>query len=149
MRLLARSLCLVLVLAALPAAAFEFDTTDWYQGADGYARALEQSRQTGKPMMLYFRTDWCPYCKQFEKLLLSAPEVRQYCEAVLKVTINPEVGRDEYEIAAAYRVRGYPAIFMQPGDGPARQVRRTVMRNGRPDLQTPEQFVETLSRAID
>ena len=84
-----------------------------------------------------------PDCKD-----LSAQKVRQHGEDIVKVTIDPEAGQEENQIAAAYQVRGFPAIFMHPpGPGQPREVRRTVMRNGQVGLQTPDEFVETLAAA--
>ena len=138
---------LLLALVGLPVGAAEFETTDWFEGADGFEQALEVAKQDQKPLLVYFRTDWCPYCKQFEKQLLSDSKVLRFTEDVVKVTINPEVGSDENRLAAAYSVRGFPAIFMHPVEGRPRQIRRTVMRDNGVQLQTPEEFVETLSRA--
>jgi len=140
--------CLLLALAALPALAVEFDATDWHEGADGFERAVEEAKRYKKPLLIYFRTDWCPYCKQFERELLAAQTVQQHSEEIVKVMINPEAGREENQIAAAYQVRGFPAIFMHPSDlSQPRPVRRTVMRDGQVGLQTPEEFVETLAQA--
>jgi thiol-disulfide isomerase/thioredoxin len=147
MRPVAAIACLWIALAGLPAGAVEFDTTGWYQGADGFEQAVNLAKESGKPLFVYFRTDWCPYCKQFERELLSSDEVRRFFEDIVVVTINPEIGADENRIAAAYSVRGFPAIFMHPVEGRPRQLRRTVMRDGGVGLQTPEEFVATLSRA--
>lgn len=140
--------CLLLALAALPARAVEFDSTSWHEGADGFERAVEEAKRYKKPLLVYFRTDWCPYCKQFERELLSAQQVQQHSEEIVKVMINPEAGGEENRLAAAYQVRGFPAIFMHPAEfGQPRSIRRTVMRDGEVGLQTPEEFVETLTQA--
>jgi len=133
---------------AVSAWAVEFSTVDWYQGAEGFERAVEEAQRYQKPMFVYFRTDWCGYCKQFERQLLSDQKVIDHMNGVIKVTINPEAGSAENQIAAAYRVRGYPAIFMHPPvlEQP-RAIRRTKMSNGRVGLQSPDEFVETLVRA--
>jgi thiol:disulfide interchange protein len=139
---------LLLAFAPLPGAAIEFSTVDWFEGAAGFERAVEEAQRYQKPMFVYFRTDWCGYCKQFERQLLSDQRVIDHMDGVIKVTINPESGNAENQIAAAYRVRGYPAIFMHPPvlEQP-RAIRRTKMRDGRVALQTPDEFVATLSRA--
>lgn len=147
MRRAAAIACFLIALAGLPAGAVEFDTTDWYQGADGFEQAAQLAKESGKPLFVYFRTDWCPYCKQFERELLSSDTVRRFFEEIVAVTINPELGPNENRIAAAYSVRGFPAIFVHPVEGRPRQVRRTVMRDGGVGLQTPDEFVDTLSRA--
>ena len=121
---------------------------NWYEGASGYEQAFEEARRDQKPLMVYFRTEWCGYCRQFERELLSTETVQKYVDSVVKVTINPEAGREEAQIASAYRVRGFPAIFMHPADlGPPQGIRRTAMRDGKIGLQTPDEFVETLREA--
>lgn len=139
---------LLLALAALPSAAIEFSTVDWFEGAEGFERAVEEAQRYEKPMFVYFRTDWCGYCKQFERQLLSDQKVIDHMGGVIKVTINPESGDAENQIAMAYRVRGYPAIFMHPPvlEQP-RAIRRTRMRDGRVGLQSPDEFVQTLTQA--
>jgi thiol:disulfide interchange protein len=139
----------LLALTAVPSPAFEFETVDWFENAAGFERAVEEAQRYRKPMLVYFRADWCGYCKQFERELLSNQTVIDHVDDVIKVTINPEDGAAENRIAASYRVQGYPAIFVHPPvlEQP-RQIRRTVMRDGRVGLQTPDEFVETLTRAV-
>ena len=145
-------LCVAIAAMVLPASAAppEFRPgPSWHQGADGFERAVEEARRLQRPLFVYFRTDWCPYCKQFEEGLLASKEVKRYVDDIVKVTINPELGPEENRIASTYGVRGFPAIFMHPPVlGEPRQVRRTVMRNGKVGLQTPDEFIETLARAI-
>ena len=139
----------VLALCALPADTAEFSgAASWYEGADGFERAVETAEQEGKALMVYFRTDWCPYCRQFEEELLSTEEVNLFLSKVIPVTVNPESGRQEEEIASAYGVRGYPAVFMHPAGLEApRRISRTRVVNGKPQLQSPVEFVQTLARA--
>jgi hypothetical protein len=58
--------------AALPGAPL-----GWYEGASGYQAALAEARADRHPVAVYFRTDWCPVCKEFDRALLSTPEVRR------------------------------------------------------------------------
>jgi thiol:disulfide interchange protein len=148
MRRVAPLAVLLVLLVAVPVLAIEFSTVDWFEGADGFERAVEEAQRFQKPLFVYFRTDWCGYCKQFERNLLSDQTVIDHMDDVIKVTINPESGTAENQIAMAYQVRGYPAIFMHPPvlEQP-RAVRRTKMRDGRVGLQSPGEFVETLTRA--
>ncbi|MDX1644182.1 MAG: thioredoxin family protein [Thermoanaerobaculia bacterium] len=126
----------------------DFSPVDWFEGADGFERAVEEARSGNKPLLVYFRTDWCPYCRQFEDSLLASEEVEIYLDKLVRVTINPEAGREEAQLASAYGVRGYPALFLHP-PGPAepRTIRRTTSQNGQLRLQTPVEFVQTLARA--
>jgi len=84
----------------------------WLYGSTGYARALELQRELNVPLVVYFYTDWCPYCHALDNDYLPAAPVRQYLRGVVKVRINPEHGPAEREIAKRYGVRGYPSFFV-------------------------------------
>lgn len=138
-------------LVTLPAgsqAIADFAPFGWFEGADGFERAVDEARRGNKPLLVYFRTDWCPYCRQFEDSLLASDEVEIYLDKLVRVTIDPEAGREEARLASTYGVRGFPAIFLHPpGPGEPRQLRRTTRDNGQLRLQTPVEFVQTLARA--
>ena len=84
----------------------------WLHGATGYARALELQRELKVPLVVYFYTDWCPYCQALDRDYLTAAPVQQYLRGVVKVRLNPELGPAEEDIAKQYRVTGYPAFFI-------------------------------------
>jgi thioredoxin-related protein len=113
----------------------------WYQGASGYDEAVTEFKRSNKPMVVYMTTAWCPYCRKFEKGVLSSPLVRDAMKDMIKVTINPETGIREDDLASQYRIRGFPSLFLHaPGSS-------TVMR-----LATgvdPETFVEFFKEALD
>ena len=70
----------------------------WLNGADGFEQAIERRRGTTDVMLLYFYTDWCPYCRQLSNEILASPPMQQYVEHVIAVRINPERGaREEKE----------------------------------------------------
>lgn len=142
-------LTLALSLAPAGSAALaDFAPIDWFVGADGFERAVDEAKRHGKPLLVYFRTDWCQYCRQFEERLLSTEEVGIYLDKLVRVTVNPEAGDQEARLASAYGVRGYPAVFLHPpGPAEARKIRRTTSQDGQVRLQTPVEFVQTLARA--
>lgn len=86
----------------------------WYQGASGYDQALEEYKQTNKPMVVYMSVGWCPYCRKFEKEVLSSPLVQDVLKDKIKVNINPEAGSRENAIAFQYGIRGFPSFFLHP-----------------------------------
>ena len=93
----------------------------WLYGSAGYARAVELQRELNVPLVVYFYTDWCPYCHALDSDYLPAAPVKQYLRGIVKVRINPEHGRAEREIAKQYGVRGYPSFFIMrnPASQPA------------------------------
>ncbi len=142
-------LCLALCLFA-PAVteAGRFAPVSWYEGADGMERAVAEARQHEKPLVVYFRTDWCGYCRQFERDLLSTEEVSLFMDKLVAVVINPEAGRREANLAEMYGVRGFPAMYLHPATLERPQpIQRMMIGDGRPRLKTPVEFVQTLSRA--
>ena len=86
----------------------------WYQGAEGYDQAVKEYKEGGKTMMVYMSTPWCPYCRRFEKGVLSEPIVQDALKDKIKVVINPESGRREGMIASQYGVRGFPSLYLHP-----------------------------------
>ncbi|MEW5980041.1 MAG: thioredoxin family protein [Acidobacteriota bacterium] len=110
-----------------------------FQHASGYQEALRQQKSSGKPMALYFYTDWCGYCARLERNVLSQPEVQQYLnEKTLYVSVNPEHGEDEDELFANFGGIGFPTfLILVPGQRP-RGIRTAV---------PPEAFIESCKRA--
>jgi thiol:disulfide interchange protein len=121
----------------------------WREGAAGYRQAAAEALQLGRPLLVYFRTDWCPYCRELERTLLANGEVEAYLRQLARARVNPEAGADEERLAQAYGVDGYPALFVQgePGAPPARVSRTVRGPHGETQLKTPQQFVATLRRA--
>jgi len=116
----------------------------WYEGATGYRLGVEEAQRDGKALAIYFYTDWCPYCKELERDLLSRAAVEDFLKSKVKIRVNPEQGANERAVANKYGVRGYPSFFIQTDIGsPPRKIQRT--RGER--LKTPEEFVASLERA--
>lgn len=93
----------------------------WYQDASGYDQAVAEYKETNKPMVVYMSVGWCPYCRKFEKEVLSSPLVQEMLEDKIKVVINPESGRRENALALQYGIEGFPSFFLHPPQ-PARAV---------------------------
>ena len=103
---------LLVVLLATMASRGAAQNERWLFGATGYTRALELQREMKIPLVVYFYTDWCPYCQSLDTDYLTAAPVREYLRGVVKVRINPENGRAEEAVAKQYGVTGYPAFFV-------------------------------------
>ena len=84
----------------------------WYQGADGYELAIAEQQSSGKPILLYFHTEWCGYCKRLERDVFSTSTFGQRYGSVLKVKVNPESSRAEHSLAERYGIRGFPTVFV-------------------------------------
>jgi thiol-disulfide isomerase/thioredoxin len=115
----------------------------WLYGAAVYERALARHRQSRKPMLLYFYTDWCGYCRRFDRDILSSTEFSRYLKDVIAVRINPELGTSERALAGQYGVTGYPSFFVLPaGSDQALKVHPFVRQDGKWAAMTPAAFVQ-------
>jgi thiol:disulfide interchange protein len=136
-------------LAARADAALPKDESVWREGAAGYRQAAVEAAQLGRPLLIYFRTDWCPYCRELERDLLSSAAVEGYLTKLARARINPESGTEEESLATIYGVSGYPALFLQrqAGDPPRRISRSVRGSDGAARLKTPQEFVAALQEA--
>lgn len=97
-----------------------------YQDAAGYAQALREHEKTGKAVALYFYVDWCKYCAQLERGILSRSEVKQYLDSILYVSVNPEHGKAEEALFGKFEGRGYPTFLILARNQPAQEISTAV-----------------------
>lgn len=143
-------LFLVLVGVATLAAAAEMDFSHWLENGEGYEDAMRAHRAEALPVVVYFRTDWCPYCRQFEDALLEVPEVVEAMKKMVLVRVNPEQSDVEMRLAGRYRVDSYPAMFVHSTKSKAVvPVERTRVLGGRRVMKTPLEFIATLEAASE
>ena len=124
------------------------DFSTWKYGPEGMLEASQQYEADPKPILLYFYTDWCGYCRQFERELLTSKELQNYLEdEVIAVRINPE--RDNgARISRRYGVRGFPALFVHSSESKViSRVDRMKVVEGRPQLMTPAEFIDVVRQA--
>jgi thiol:disulfide interchange protein len=131
---------LAAVLSPTPAPAAPPVSPGWYEG-DQYEKARDEQEKTGAAMVLYVYTDWCPYCRAFEKGLLFTSEVERYLrDNVVKIRINPETSPAAAALARRLGAQGYPSFYLRrPGRPPERVA---VRAGGR--LKPPAEFVAEL-----
>ena len=114
---------LILLGTARTAAAQSDDIfAKWLTGPQGYAQAMEKRRGTSDVVLIYFYTDWCPYCRLFNKEIVASKQMNDYLDHAIAVRINPDKGSKEKELARTYGVSGYPSFFVLPpgSDSPKR-----------------------------
>lgn len=144
-RLATAILCLVSIVIFTTQSGVAAPEDRWLYGSAGYARAVELQRELKVPLVVYFYTDWCPYCHALDNDYLPAAPVKQYLRGVVKVRINPEHGRAEREIANRYGVRGYPSFFVMRNLA-AQPLSVHPFRRGAKNL-TPAEFASACQEA--
>ncbi len=112
----------------------------WHEGAAGFAQAVEERQASSGAMLIYFHTEWCGYCKKFERDLWPTAAVQSGLRDVVKVRINPERSPEERAIAERYGVHGFPSLFVERGGAPKPLHPFTRGAGGWVEA-TPDQFV--------
>jgi len=113
----------------------------WLSAASGYDDALARQKDSGSPVLVYFFTDWCPYCKQFDASVAPMADSK-----LLRVRVNPETGDRDKQLASTFGVSGYPSIFLIPRAGASPQrVDDGVSREAPPDAQ---KFVDSCKQTV-
>ena len=133
-----------IALAAYQLSQFAVDTSlgHWYSGARGYASALENQQRTGKPIALFFHTDWCASCKNLRETVLSTRKFEGFAQNLIPVKINPETGVEERKIADKYGVRGYPTFLIVTDKFKTITPIRTRLN------MPPEKFIASCEKAL-
>ena len=74
------------------------------------ARARVAAKETGKPLLVYFRADWCAPCKQFEQELLPDEEVQNALAGFVLVRIDIDEDKDTAE---AFDMSAIPTFVLE------------------------------------
>ena len=121
----------------------------WYQGAAGFHQGFEEAERENKAVLVYFYTDWCPYCRQLDRDILSRGQVEDTTKLFVKIKINPEQGSAERELQTRYGVTGYPSLFVHAaGSSRPIKVRSRTKKRGEWRSSSPAEFVEMLTRTV-
>ncbi|MDH7498957.1 MAG: thioredoxin fold domain-containing protein [candidate division NC10 bacterium] len=122
---LSMAVAMGLFLAGSPACAASKTTggVKWY----GYEEGMREARESHRPVLLHFYTDWCPWCKKMERDTFSHPQIQEALnQGFVSIRINPESkekirveGREvkAADLARKFEVRGFPTTIFLESDG--------------------------------
>jgi thioredoxin-related protein len=79
-----------------------------------YEKALQDGKKDGKPIMLYFSSQSCPYCALMEQGTLADKEITKILTGFHVVKIPVEGNR---VLAIRYRVNVFPTFWFLEGSG--------------------------------
>lgn len=91
-------------------------TLVWYEQSSGFTRSERLAVAKHKPLVIYFRTDGCGYCKRFESEYLDDLQVDLLLSRQLRVKLNPENSAEEKALAVRFDVQGYPHFIVYDPD---------------------------------
>lgn len=122
----------------------------WYQGARGLEQAMAEAEKKGVPVAVYFYTDWCPYCRNFQTYLLDANSVDDYFQGMAVVKINPEKGAEAAALAKKYGIHGYPAFYLHPrAQAKAEPLSPFVQERRSFRIRTPGEFIAACKAVVE
>ena len=106
------SLILLIALFVSPKSLFAQKIGNWFHGSTGYEKALNLSLNDERPLIVYFKTDWCGWCKKMDRDYIGSLELKRSLARVLKVEINPDNGKAEDAIGKMYGCTRYPSFYV-------------------------------------
>ena len=112
----------------------------WLDGPAGFEIAKQLHQKTGRPLLVYVYTDWCPYCQKLNKEVLTDKGVQQCLDGFAKVKLNADASQDNKKLASDLRISGYPTLLTRQKDD--------LMLTRFPTLVPPPQFVAACQEAI-
>ena len=119
-----RLFLLAVLVAVLLAAPFARAESGWLSD---YKRAQQEAKANHKFVLLDFTgSDWCGWCKKFDREVLSQPQFKDYARNNLVLVEldfprakqqSSELKRQNLELARQYEVVGFPTIVVLDSDG--------------------------------
>jgi thioredoxin-related protein len=92
-----------------------------------YKKAQQEATASNKFLLLDFTgSDWCGWCRKFDKEILSQPRFKDYARANLVLvevdfprakSQSVELRKQNLELARQYQIQGFPTIVVLKGDG--------------------------------
>lgn len=122
-------------------------TSTWLSGAPGYSSVRTVHEREKRPMIVYFYTDWCGYCRSLNSQILAKSEVEEFLKTIPRVRINPETGDAESALAKEFAITGYPSFFVISSQGRRQRISPFVRRGDRVAPMTPVEFIEAVKAA--
>jgi thioredoxin-related protein len=80
-----------------------------------FSVANSESKKTGKPLMIYFTTTWCGYCKVMEKEVLPDKLVRDQSSQYIPIKVDAE--KEGAGLAKKYGITAYPTFVFTNASG--------------------------------
>ena len=123
-----KNYCLILFAAAasvsLAAPLARAESSGWLSD---YQKAQQEAKASNKFLLLDFTgSDWCGWCKKFDREILSQSQFKDYArENLVLVELDfprakpqsTELRKQNQELAQQYQVQGFPTIVVLNGDG--------------------------------
>jgi len=89
------------------------EKSGWYEGAGGYADALERAEKENRTLFVYFKSSVCGLSEKCDEGL-EMVEKDGFFSDMIRVRLAPQESEEEQDIADKYHITGFPAIYITP-----------------------------------
>ena len=104
-----------------------------------YQTALNKAKSSNRLIMIYMYSEWCPYCRQLDKVTFPDPSVVSKSRQVVPFKINADVKANK-PLIKKFGLLGFPTILF---------VDRNEQIQGKiPGYEGPEAFAKDIDRFI-
>ncbi len=124
-----------------------YDFTDWYHGASGYEDALDEVLGEEKPLILYFHSESCEWCKKLDSEYLASYEVDQFLSNIPKVEISSSEEAPEKALYDKYGVSGVPSFFVLIPSMDSKSA-KSISPFKKGNHMTPDEFISAIKKRI-
>ncbi len=107
--------------------------------------AIQQAVEEGKPVILVFTADWCPFCRRLERETFTDGEVARLAKqfTVFRVDMtSSNLPAETAELAKQYGAEGLPTVAFLNGQGEWLQSLTLV------GYEPPREFAQRLRQAL-
>lgn len=119
----------------------------WPNGTASYKKIHTAASKDQRPLLVYFYTDWCSYCKRLNREYIKSALFQELSGGLYKVQINPEKSRKaERLFKVKYQGTGYPTVIVSI-PGLSKQFRKYHPFSRQGDM-TPGEYVNQIRGAI-
>ena len=79
-------------------------------------KTLEKAKATGKPMVVFFYTDWCGFCQRFAPVFDKITRNRDVKSKLAIAYVNCEQ-EENHKLMQEYGVEGFPTVYVIKTNG--------------------------------
>ena len=87
-------------------------------------RSLAKAKETGKPIIVFFYTDWCGFCQRFAPTFDKITKVKDIKKNFAIAFVNCEKEENQ-PLMQEYGVQGFPTVYVVDKNG-----KKTQLENG-------------------
>jgi thiol-disulfide isomerase/thioredoxin len=93
-----------------------YSSKKWFDGSRKFNQSVSASKDNNAGHLIYFYTDWCPFCRRLAGDILYTKITREGLSDVVKISLNPETTKEARRISTEFGVTGYPTVLIKYPD---------------------------------